>query len=225
MEPPEEVSRRDFLALCGVLAASFLSCTLSSRTRSAAALLADPPLDDYLPVLEGLIRAVLPLEEGFPLSLEVVRGRVLSMFPIETETRFLGLQRTLVFFGQLDLFPHVSGPLMAHERIALDVPHRVAERDFLRIAAERRSRDEEAATRLLRRTNTRSFTRLPLDMKRDYLGLWKESEFTIKREFAVTVRSIIMVASYADDRTWSSIGYAGTTKGRPEYQRLADAKP
>src|SRR5204862_8106375 len=121
---PPDFSRRDFLATCSVLAASLAACSgAGQRTRTAASFLADPALADYRAALRALIETVLPVSSPqFPLDAATVEARLLRMFPLEDERRFLGFQRTLVYFDQLDLAPHVAAPLLAAERTALDVP-------------------------------------------------------------------------------------------------------
>lgn len=222
------MNRREFLSLCGVMASSFASCTsYSSRTRVAAAFLADPPLEDYAPIIRNVIGVILPLESGsFPLTEDQVFSRLLSMFPIEDEQRFLGLQKTLVFFDRLDLFPHTSGPLLAQERIALDVPIRMTDASFRTLAREKIRREEAAFGTFSDglRPDAVEFRTLSLPEKRGYYDLWNRSEFTIKREFARSMRTLILVATYSDDRSWPSIDYSGTTLQRPEYQKVNDAK-
>src|SRR5688572_14900655 len=121
-----EFTRRDFLATCSVLAASLTACT--SGLRTAASFIADPAFDDYRASLRALIETVLP--PRFPITTDEVERRLLRMFPLEEERRFLGFQKTLVYFDALDLAPHVAAPLLAAERVALDVPERLSEQEF-----------------------------------------------------------------------------------------------
>jgi hypothetical protein len=191
-----------------VLAASFASCA-SDRFRVASSFVIDPAFDDYRPVLRALIETILPRE--FPLDVTTVEQRLLRMFPLEDERRFLGLQRTLMYFDQLDLAPHVAEPLLAAERIALDVPSRLSEQDF-RIAC--RSKIERETNAWPGRLS--HFADLDPDERLTYLRVWSTSEFTVKRDFAQTLRILVMVAAYSSDVVWRTIGYEGPLLDRPE---------
>src|ERR1700692_4799806 len=98
--PAAALSRRTFLSSCSALALSFAGCArLSPQTRSAYALLSDPPLTAYHEVLAGIIRAILPFERReFAVTPEQVEARLLRLFELEEDPRFLALQKTLMFF-------------------------------------------------------------------------------------------------------------------------------
>src|SRR4051812_2215677 len=90
-----DLTRRDFLSACSVLAASLAACTGAGRgMRAAASFLADPAPGDYRPALRALIETVLP--PHFPIDPGEAERRLLRMFPLEDEPRLLGFQKTLV---------------------------------------------------------------------------------------------------------------------------------
>lgn len=212
----DEVSRRDFFSLCSVLAASLTACSnASNQLRVASSFVADPALEDYRPALRALVETVLPTD--FPLDHATVESRLLRMFPLENERRFLGFQRTLIFFDQLDLAPHVAAPLLAAERVALDVPHRMSEREFRRVAAQKTAAESESCEAFFRRFGAASrFAPLAREARTAWLELWSASELTVKRDFASTVRSLIYISAYSADALWPAIGYDGPLIDRPE---------
>jgi hypothetical protein len=215
-----QFSRREFVALCGVLAASFTACSnLGGRTRAAAAYLVDPPLDDYLPIVRGFARAVLPLESAFPLSEHEVTQRLLKLFPLEREARFIGLQKTLVYFDATDLFPFVSSPLLAEERKMRDVPLRMSESDFATMSKNAEARDRASWRDFAARNGARAnFAQLSFEEQRRYFELWSSSDFVIKRAFARTMRTLVLIAAFSSDRVWPKIGYAGPLIDRPSHE-------
>jgi hypothetical protein len=214
------VSRREFVALCGVLAASFTACSnIGGRTRAAAAYLVDPPLDDYMPILRGFARAVLPLEKSFPLSESEVTSRLLRLFPLERESRFIGLQKTLVYFDATDLFAFVSSPLLAEERKMRDVPVRMSEEEFAAVARNAEARDRASWRDFASRNGDRAnFATLSFEEQRRYFELWSSSDFVIKRAFARTMRTFVLIAAFSSDRVWPKIGYAGPLIDRPSHE-------
>lgn len=183
--------------------------------RSAAAFLADPALADYRPALRALIETVLPAQ--FPIDTGEVERRLLRMFPLEEERRFLGFQKTLVYFDALELAPHLAAPLLAEERIALDVPERMPEQEFDALCdAKTRLESATADTFFARFGRATHFAALPAEARVAWLGLWSASEFAVKREFSRGVRNLIYISAYSADRVWPAIGYDGTLIGRPE---------
>jgi hypothetical protein len=205
----DALSRREFASVCAILAAALTACSdITTRTRTAAALIVDPAEGDYRGILRSLIETVLPIGSPyFPLDAATVHDRLLLMFPLEDETRFLGLQRTLVYFNDLDLAPHAAAPLIAAERLALDVPERMSERDF-RILASTKIASDIALTRSFTGT-AGTFIALPPPRRAAWLNAWRESAFTVKRQFAQAIRTLIHVSAYSDEVMWPAIRYAG----------------
>jgi hypothetical protein len=183
--------------------------------RAAASFLADPALADYRPALHALIETVLPAQ--FPIDTHEVERRLLRMFPLDDERRFVGFQKTLVYFDALDLAPHVAAPLLAEERIALDVPERMSEQDFDALCDAKTKREAEAADAFFARFGRAAhFAALAPEGRVAWLGLWSASGVAVKREFSRGVRNLIYISAYSADRVWPAIGYDGTLIGRPE---------
>jgi hypothetical protein len=214
------ISRRAVLQSAPFLVATLVRCTtaLSDRTRVAEAFLVDPSWAAYQPVLRGVITAVLPFEtSGFPpISPDEIEQRLVRLFPLEKETRFLGLQRTMALFDELDLFPRMSGPLAQEESKARDLVARGG--DVSRVLGEIVAADEAAFALFLREHVTRRFRDLPLEARREYLGLWRDSASVVKRQFFDALRSLVMVTTWSMDAAWPSIGYAGPLLPRTESE-------
>ena len=204
-----ELTRRDFLSACSVLAASLTACTGPGYgLRAAASLLTDPAFEDYRAPLRALIETVLP--ERFPISTDEVERRFLQMFPLEEESRFLGLQKALVYFNDLHLAPYIAEPMIAAERVALDVPERLSEREFDALCEAKASKDGQPIGPFFYFHGKEThFASLPRDSRAIWLEFWSESQFTVKREFARSVRNLICIAAYSSDRVWPAIGYDG----------------
>jgi hypothetical protein len=208
------VSRRVVLEAAPLLMASLIRCTsaLGPRARFAEAFVVDPEWTAYRPILRAVITAVLPFEvAGFPgIRPEDVEERLARLFPIEKESQFLGLQRTIVLFDQIDLFPMFSGPLAQEESKARDLLARGG--DIKRIVREIVDADQRAFAAYARdRGVVRSarFRDLPLDARRSYLALWHDSASIVKRSFYSSLRSLVLVTTYSMDASWPAIGYAG----------------
>ena len=153
----------------------------------------------------------------FPLELAAVEDRFLRMFPLEDERQFLPLQRTLTFFDQLDLAPHVAPPLIAAERIALDVPVRTSETEFRRQCAAKTSAESRACDAFFARFGpVTRFSALDAPSRVAWLRLWAESEWSVKREFADRLRVLVCMAAYSAERLWPAIGYEGPLLDLPE---------
>lgn len=216
-------SRRALLAGGSALAASLAACAdLLSRTEIASRYLVDPALDAYRPVLDALAATLLPLEEErFPLhDAEPVTARLLELFALEEERRFLGLQKTLLLFDRVELFPFVDGPIEESERAearAFGAPdYQALEREL----EEKRRREQKAWTTFSERLGPGSprFTALALAERRAYLALWAESEFVLRREFRNTIRALFFSAVYSLDEVWAAIGYEGPLVGQAARQ-------
>lgn len=206
------VSRRAVLQSAPFLVATLVRCTnaLSDRTRTAEAFLVDPPWSAYQPTLRGVITAVLPFETpGFPpVTPDEIENRLVRLFPIEQETRFLGLQRAMVLFDELDLYTRMSAPLVQEESKARDLEARGG--DVTRVLREIAASDAAAYAAFIREHGTHAqFRALPLDARRAYLELWRDSASIVKRQFFDAVRSLVMVTTWSMDAAWPSIGYAG----------------
>jgi hypothetical protein len=209
----QEISRREFVAVCSLLAAGLTACaTVTDRTRIGAAFIIDPPPTGYMPVLRDLIRLILPFEHlRFPLTAEQVERRLLQMFPLEEERQFLGLQRTLVFFNELELIHRSVQVFEDEERKAADCPIRISSKEFRRLWRDKLARESGVFSDFVDRQqpHVRRFTDLDARSQREYFDLWCNSELLIKREFASGLRYLVMVTAYSDERVWRAIGYEG----------------
>ena len=111
--------RRTFLAACLALVGALSGCRSAlSRTRFARLALNDPHPDDYQPVLDALIRTILPFDHPrFPrVSLDAIRTHLLALFPLEDDRKYLVFQNGLMIFDEVDLFPLLQAPLVSEER-------------------------------------------------------------------------------------------------------------
>ncbi|MCU1348008.1 MAG: hypothetical protein JWO56_1038 [Acidobacteria bacterium] len=210
------VSRRTVLQSAPLLLATLVRCSnaVAGRARVAEAFIVDPSWAAYQPVLRGVVTAVLPFEAaGFPpITPADVERRLVRLFPLEQEQRFLGLQRTIVLFDELDLFPRMSGPLAQEESKARDLVARGG--DVRRVLHDITAADEAAFAVFVREhaaggRGSLRFRDLPLDARRAYLGLWRDSASIVKRQFFDALRSLVMVTTWSMDATWAAIGYAG----------------
>lgn len=172
----------------------------------------DPPLDQYALILGGLIQSILPCEHPqFPVTADTVQSRLLTLFRLENDPRFLDLQRALVLFDQTDLFTNRLAPV-EREAVALDAAAR-----SLNLAATldaSHAHDVGLYATFIGTEDARRFTRLSIDRKREYLDMWRASGYLTKRQFYASARSLVMIAAYSMDPLWTAIGYAGPAIGR-----------
>jgi hypothetical protein len=209
-----QISRRAVLQSAPFLLATLVRCSnaVAGRTRVAEAFIVDPSWNAYRPVLRGVIAAVLPFDApGFPpITLDDVERRLLKLFPIENDIQFSGWQRTIAFFDEIALFPLMSGPLLQAESIARDLAARGG--DSAAVGAAIAATDAAAFKAFARASDVRSngrFRDLPMDARRAYLELWRDSASIVKREFFGSMRTLVMITTWSMDATWPSIGYAG----------------
>jgi hypothetical protein len=205
---PSGVSRRLFAGTLPLLVVGLANCSgaFVDRTRFAEAFIVDPDWNAYRLILRGLIRVILPIDQpDFPkVPTESIEQRLISMFPLEKEQKFLGLQRTLVLFDQIDLFPIVSGPLLFEEQKARD--------DARNVGAELQEADRRAYQEFIRAHGIAGrprFEELTIDAQRAYYALWRDSPSLVKRAFHSTMKTLVMTTFYSADEVWPSIGYAG----------------
>jgi hypothetical protein len=205
-------TRRAFVAAVPVAVAALVRCarTVYGPTRFAEAFVIDPAWTAYRPILHAFITTLLPLEDpAFPkITAQSIEQRLIRLFPLEREQKFLGLQRTIVLFDELDLFTMFSGPLLAEEMKARDVVHRGGQAQSL--ARQIREQDEEAfRTFTSAARGATRFTNLAPEFRADYLELWRDSASIIKRQFFSAMKALVMVTTYSIDEGWLAIGYAG----------------
>jgi hypothetical protein len=215
--PPDRaaaaVSRRSFLACCsGLLVAASGCASWSARTRTAYAVIADPAPDQYGVVLERLVEAILPgPAAGFPLTASQVHARLLVLFPLERDPRWIAVQKALVLFDQTDLF---AAPLalVYQEELARDVT--AGGTGSSAALARSHARDVALYAGFAGTHGRQPFTALALDRRRDYLDLWRASGYLIRRQFHASARSLVLIAAYSTDAVWPTLNYAGPVLGK-----------
>ncbi|HXD17536.1 MAG TPA: hypothetical protein VN654_11020 [Vicinamibacterales bacterium] len=202
-------SRRAFLSACSALVLSLAGCGhVSPRMRSAYALLSDPPFTGYQAVLTGIVRAVLPAERSdFPVTPAQVEARLLRLFELERDPRFLALQKTLVIFEQTDLFAELA-PVDA-ELTARDARERGLDAAALMAALRRQDRELADAFARSLGDGAPRFSTLRLEDQRAYLDLWRRSGFLLKQQFYASARALVMISAYSMEAVWPAIGYDG----------------
>ena len=232
-----DIARRDFLKACAALALTgpiLSGCgPLVSRSRFTRILLADPSPSEYHPVLSALIQAVLPFEHPlFPrISHEKVLGRLEELFPLEEEERLKPLQRSLMILDDTTLFPHAFGPILSEERKILhaesgEAPETGAlpESRASKEALDRRvtealdqalEHDKSLHARFLKGSGARP-TMVAMDpaARREYLWMWSQSAFMLKRQLYRTTKALIMITAYSTPELWHAIGYGGPLLGK-----------
>jgi hypothetical protein len=205
---PAGVSRRAFIGCCSALLAASSGCAgVSPHTRTAYALLSDPPRERYQPVLDALIESILPgPDAGFPVTATQVGARLLALFPLERDARFVAMQKALVLFDDTDLFGQALGPT-DREELSLDAERRGIES----AAALARSHAQDAAaySRFSDPPGPSRFTSLSLERRRAYLDLWRASGYLLRRQFHASARSLVMISAYSMDAVWPEIHYEG----------------
>jgi hypothetical protein len=208
------LSRRAFASTAPLLAATLIRCSnaIFDRTRFAEAFVIDPDWTAYRPILRGIVTAIAAFDRpGFPLvSASSVEDRLIAMFPLDRQQRFLGLQRTLVLFNQLDLFDMFSGPLIQEEQKARDISERGG--DMPQVVAQIREADGALFRTFVQNQSIDAASRfedLALEPRRAYLALWRDSGSVVKRQFYGALKSIVLIATYSMDATWPAIGYKG----------------
>jgi hypothetical protein len=209
--PGWPVTRRAFLGCCAAIAHSACA-SLTSQTRAAHELLTDPGLLDYEPVLDGVIKAVLPFEHpGFPVTLQQVRRQLLHLFELEADPRYQSLQRTLQFFDDIRLF---AGPTVLTDPPGPDVAGGEAER---RVSATvGHTEDQRLFAAFCAIPGETRFAALPLSRQRGYFDLWRRSHFILKREFYAGARAVVLLTAYSMPPVWSAIGYEGPLAERQD---------
>jgi hypothetical protein len=205
-------TRRAFIETVPFAVAALVRCanTVYGPARFAEAFVIDPAWTAYRPILHAVITTLLPLEDPeFPkITAEAIEQRLIRLFPLEREQQFLGLQRTIVLFDQLDLFTMFSGPLRSEEMKARDVVRRGGQ--SASIARQIREQDAEAFRSFSSTAGGATrFTALAPEHRAHYLMLWRDSASIVKRQFFSALKAIVMVTTYSMDKAWPAIGYAG----------------
>jgi hypothetical protein len=203
-------SRRLFLQCCAAIVLGAPGCAaLGRNTRVAYTFINDPPPEAYRPILDALVAAVLPSElADFPVVPSQVARRLLTLYDLEGDSRFLIVQKMLLYFEETDLFPNAL-PLIGQERLALDARERGL--NFDELVEKKEALDRSLYRDFAARGDAaeRRFSALTLQRQREYLNLWNRSEFLARRQFYFSVRALVMIAAYSMDDVWAAIGYDG----------------
>lgn len=210
--PDALLARREFLRASVALGAALAGgCrTLSANTRLAADVVDQPSPDRVQPVVDALVRALLPFEDSrFPVREHAVAARLLEMFPVHDDPDLAGLRRGLVVFDDAALFPERLSLLVDAEHEFLVAGERMSEPAIERAIEDAFARDAEAFARFRPHTSPKDFARMPLVDQRAYLKLWSGSAFALRRRFYRSAKSVVMFAAYSLPELWQAIGYDG----------------
>ena len=202
------ISRRTFLGCCSALALAGAGCAgLATRTRIAYVLASDPPLAQYESILDGLVQAFLPCERtDFPVTPRQVRARLLTLFALERDPRFVDLQKAIVLFDRTDLF---AEPLVPYESELVARSWSRDEADARALMRDAHAHDTASYTAFATAAGSARFIELPVDRQRSYLEMWRQSGYVLRRQFHASARSLVLISAYSMDAMWPAIGYAG----------------
>jgi hypothetical protein len=211
---PDVWSRRRFLVSCSTLALVAAGCArLRPHTEFASLVFGDPHPDQYRPILASLIRTILPFEHPrFPaVTADALVERFFQLFPLEDEEKYQSVQRSFLFFNEIDFFPRALSPLLEEERKALDADRGEGRRQIAPMLDQKRREDEAMYDEFLasRKLAPCPFLSLAPPDRADYLRLWSRSRFVVKRQFVGSVRSLVLITAYSTEPFWRAIGYLG----------------
>jgi hypothetical protein len=177
--------------------------SFSANTRFASAMITDPNPDDYRPVLKAIINTILPFDHPrFPAITETaVESTLYSYFPIDDNDRFLTLQKSLMFFNETSLFPHSFAPIINEE----------TNDSTENTITEKKQHDTLLYQQWFAgiKNDAQLFTELTPPQQKEYLRMWGQSKFRIKRQLYRSVKSLVMIAAYSSNDLWKAIGYDG----------------
>jgi hypothetical protein len=215
--PDALLARREFLRACVALGAALsTSCrTLAANTKLAADVVDEPHADRVQPVIDALVRALLPFEDAsFPVRSHAVSRRLLEMFPVHDDPELAGLRRGLVVFDDAALFPERLSLLVDSEHEFLAGGERMSEPEIEHAIDDAFARDAEAFARMRLHAAEDGFARMSLADQRAYLRLWSGSAFALRRRFYRSAKSVVMFAAYSLPALWVAIGYDGPLLAR-----------
>jgi hypothetical protein len=204
-------SRRAFLRACSLLALGAVGCsTVVPGIRFGRLFIPDPHPDDYMPVLLAAIGAILPFDDPrFPnISPQNIADELVELFPLQ-EQKYNVLDRSILYFNAITLFPYVPEPLIDEERNALAMSGAQKLSIEATIDADRRHETEIYDRFAVTLTTETKFLDLSLDTQRAYIHLWKQSGFFVKRQFHDALKSLVMITAYSRDDVWKVINYEG----------------
>jgi hypothetical protein len=113
------------------------------------------------------------------------------------------LQRSLMLFNEVDLFPYIFKPIITEEKKSnpVDDPH----------ISEKRRNDENLYNNFKKMPglSAKQFCNLTPGLKQNYLKMWGQSGFMIKRQLYHSLKALVMISAYSMDEMWIAIGYEG----------------
>ncbi|HEV3216541.1 MAG TPA: hypothetical protein VGZ27_12500 [Vicinamibacterales bacterium] len=198
-----------------MLALGLTGCArLLDTTRLSYLAIDESPPQSYLPVLQALVRTVLPFDHPRfpPVSPEAIDQRLLKLFPFRPDDEeTLTLRRALMIFNDVHLFPAALPALLAQELNALGVDDRHSPA-WSEAVGTMRAADERIYAQFSGGARPRPpehFVDLTPEGRVEYYRLWSQSLFSVKRHFYRSTKTLILVSAWSMDEMWSSIGYAG----------------
>jgi len=198
-----------------MLAAGLTGCARLLYTTPLSYLAIDePPPQSSLPVLQALVRTVLPFDHPrVPrVSPDAIDQRLLKIFPFRPDDEeTLTLRRALMIFNDVHLFPAAPPALVTQELDALGVEDRHSPA-WSEVVGTMRAADERIYAQFSGGTQARPpehFVDLTREGRVKYYRLWRQSLFLVKRHFYRSSKTLILVTAWSMDEMWTSIGYAG----------------
>ena len=204
------ISRRNFLKVIAILGLSSCSPFLP-KTRFMHLLTNDPHPDHYNPVLESMIKLILPFDHPrFPdITPEMVLENIDIHFPL-TEERQEPFQRAFMLFNDVQLFKEKL-PVIIDEEIKLFRECEEYEINEINLKInELISHDQLLFNKFEKKHGyVESFMEASRETQSDYFHLWSQSGFNIRRMFFTSAKSVINACAFCEEKMWEVMGYAG----------------
>jgi hypothetical protein len=215
------VGRRSFLASCSMLALGFTGCArLLDNAHLSYLAIDEPPPQAYLPVLQALVRTVLPFDHPrFPaVSPQAIDRRLAELFPFtQDDEDSLALRKALMIFDAVDLFPAAPAALLAQEADALGIDDQHSS-GWTETVGTKRAADERifaAFSEGSQAMRPAHFVELTPEARVRYYALWSQRAFSVTRHVYRASKALILVTAWSMDEMWSAIGYPGPLVGGP----------
>jgi hypothetical protein len=209
-----DIERRVFVASCAGLVGALTGCRhLLQDTRLAELAINDPHPHEYRPALRALMGVILPFDHPRfpPVSLDEVEARFWEMFPLEDQEQYFSMQRALLVFDAVGLFPIMQPPIETGERRLLDARSGLSADQAVDHLVELRRRDALAFEERFGRSISSGarFVQFPAAPREAYVDLWQRSAFVTRRRFYRAAKSLIAMSAFSMDQFWGAIAYRG----------------